>query len=223
MDKGHDKHAMCYEGASNEEEIKVMSIHQARTPASRLLLFFALAFAISWSAWFVMRAAAIRPPLGPNFATSPGYLLLAFGMAGPTWAAFLVTSFAPGQQDRRDLIRRFLRWRVSWQWYLIALGMPLLLAGLSTLLYTLAGGSGFDGLKFWPLVGLAPQLLWTFVLGGPLEEELGWRGYAFPRMLARTNALVSSLMIGVVWGLWHTPLFLLPGTTQYELVTQQPL
>jgi membrane protease YdiL (CAAX protease family) len=190
--------------------------------ARPLLVFFALAFVISWSVWFVMRAAAIQPTLGPNFSTSPGYLLLAFGIAGPTWAALLVTSLALGQEARRDLVRRFLRWRVSWRWYLVALGMPLFLALMAALLYALAGGSGFV-VESWPLIGLVPQFLWTIVLGGPLEEELGWRGFAFPRMQAGTNALESSLVIGVVWGLWHTPLFLLPGTSQYELVTQQPL
>ena len=67
-----------------------------------------------------------------------------------------------------------------------------------------------------------PQLLWTLLLGGPLAEELGWRGFAFPLLRDRTNALVSSLIIGALWGLWHLPLFLLPGTSQYLLVTQHP-
>lgn len=194
----------------------------ASASARPLLIFFVLTFVISWSIWLAMRAAAIQPTLGPNFSTSPGYLLLAFGAAGPTLAALLVTRFVLGQADWRELIHRFLRWRVSWRWYLVALGMPLFLALMSALLYTLAGGSGFV-LGFWPLVGLVPQFIWTIVLGGPLEEELGWRGFAFPRITAKTNALESGLIIGVVWGLWHTPLFLLPGTTQYGLVTQQPL
>jgi CAAX protease family protein len=113
----------------------------------------------------------------------------------------------------------------AWEfgWYLIALGLPLLLALVATLLYTLAGGSGFIGPRFGQLVGLAPQLLWAIVLGGPLEEEPGWRGFAFPLLRARTTAVVSSLIIGVIWGFWHLPLFLLPGTSQYVLVTQHPL
>src|SRR5215471_4630066 len=165
---------------------------------SRLLLFFVLTFGISWSVWFVMRALAIQPILGPNFSTSPGYLLLMFGAAGPTWAALLVTSFAQENEERVALVRRLLRWRVGVGWYLIALGLPLLLALIAALLYTLAGGSGFVGLRFAQLVALAPQLLWTIVLGGPLEEEPGWRGFAFPHLRANTNALVSSLIIGVI-------------------------
>jgi len=199
----------------------VIGIRQELTPARRVMLFFALAFGISWSVWFLMRAAAIQPTLGPNFSTSLGYLLLAIGIAGPSWAALLVTHLASGQGDSRDLIRRFLRWRVPRRWYVIALGMPLFLALIAALLYTLAGGSGLV-LEFLPLIGLVPQFLWTIILGGPLEEELGWRGFAFPRMQAMTSALKSSLIIGVVWGLWHAPLFLLPGSTQYGLVAQQP-
>jgi hypothetical protein len=56
----------------------------ALTRPTRLVLFFALAFGIAWSIWFVMRAAAIQPTLGPNFSTSPGYLLLLVGVVGPT-------------------------------------------------------------------------------------------------------------------------------------------
>lgn len=182
-----------------------------------------MAFGIAWSIWFGMRAAAIRPTLGPNFSTSPGYLLLLVGIAGPTWAALLVSSLAPGGADRDALIHRLLRWRVGVWWYLIALGLPLLLALMTAVCYTLAGGRGFAGLHVGPLVGLVPQLLWTLILGGPLEEELGWRGFAFPLLRASTNAVVSSLIIGILWGLWHLPLFLLPGTSQYVLVTQHPL
>ena len=192
------------------------------TPPARLVLFFALAFGIAWGIWFVMRVAAIQPILGPNFSTSPGYLLLLVGIAGPTWAALLVSSLAPGRADRGALVRRLLCWRARVRWYLIALGLPLLLALVTAVCYTLAGRRGFAGLQVGPLLGLAPQLLWTLVLGGPLEEELGWRGFAFPLLRARTNAVVSSLIIGVLWGLWHLPLFLLPGTSQYVLVTQHP-
>jgi len=196
---------------------------RALTQPIRLVLFFALAFGIAWSTWFLMRAAAIQPALGPNFATSPGYLLLLVGIAGPTLAALLVSSLAPGHGDLSALVRRLLRWRVGVRWYLIALGLPLLLALVTAVSYTLAGSRGFAGWQVGPLLGLAPQLVWTLVLGGPLEEELGWRGFAFPLLQTRSNALVSSLILGVLWGLWHLPLFLLPGTSQYVLVTQHPL
>ena len=168
---------------------------RALTPTARVL--FALAFGVG--IWFVMRAASIQPVLCSNFWISPGYLLLLVGVAGPTWAALLVSSIAPGDGDRKAFIHRLLWWRVGVGWYLIALGLPLLLALMTAVCYTLAGGRGFAGLQFGPLVGLVPLLLWTLVLGGPLEEELGWRGFAFPLLRARTNAVVSCLIIGVLW------------------------
>ena len=168
---------------------------RALTPPARLVLFFALAFGIAWSTWFVMRAAAIQPTLGPNFSTSPGYLLLLVGIAGPTWAALLVSSLAPGRADRSALVRRLLRRRVGVGWYLIALGLPLFLALVTAVSYRLAGGRGLAGLQVGPLVGLAPQLLWTLLLGGPLEEELGWRGFAFPLLRARTGESVPVAMV----------------------------
>ena len=113
---------------------------RALSQPARLVLFFALAFGIAWCTWFLMRAAAIRPILGPNFSTSPGYLLLLVGIAGPTWAALLVSSLVPGCADRGALMHRLLRWRVGVRWYLIALGLPLLLAFVTAVCYTLVGG-----------------------------------------------------------------------------------
>ncbi len=170
----------------------------SRTGRSRqpLACFFALAFGMG--IWFVMRAASIQPVLVTNFSISPGYLLCWLGSLDqpgrPCWSAALHQEMGP-----KAFIHRLLWWRVGVGWYLIALGLPLLLALMTAVCNTLAGGRGFAGLQFGPLVGLVPLLLWTLVLGGPLEEELGWRGFAFPLLRARTNAVVSCLIIGVLW------------------------
>jgi hypothetical protein len=58
-------------------------------------------------------------------------------------------------------------------------------------------------------------MLLPLLILGPLSEELGWRGYALERLQARWNALVSSLILGVIWSLWHLPLFYIVGTSQY--------
>jgi membrane protease YdiL (CAAX protease family) len=55
-------------------------------------------------------------------------------------------------------------------------------------------------------------------LGGPLGEELGWRGFALPRLQQRRTALTSSIFLGLIWGLWHIPLYFVPGTGQHEIL-----
>jgi membrane protease YdiL (CAAX protease family) len=52
---------------------------------------------------------------------------------------------------------------------------------------------------------------------GAVSEELGWRGYALDELQTRWNALTSSLVLGLVWGFWHTPAFLIPGLSQHEM------
>ena len=63
---------------------------------------------------------------------------------------------------------------------------------------------------------IAVGFIYIFFLGGPFQEEWGWRGYALDRLQARLNALASSLMLGVLWGAWHLPLFFIKGTIQSQ-------
>jgi membrane protease YdiL (CAAX protease family) len=64
------------------------------------------------------------------------------------------------------------------------------------------------------LLGLLPAFLISLVFGGPLGEEIGWRGYALPRLQKEWSPLASALILGIVWGLWHLPLFFITGTAQ---------
>ena len=64
---------------------------------------------------------------------------------------------------------------------------------------------------------ILPTFLFMFFLGGSVQEEFGWRGYALPRLLKIWNPLVSSLVLGVVWGVWHLPLFYISGTSQFYM------
>ena len=59
-----------------------------------------------------------------------------------------------------------------------------------------------------------PVLFIIFFLGGPFAEEFGWRGYALDRFQSKLNSLISSLILGLLWGIWHLPLHFISGTTQ---------
>jgi uncharacterized protein len=145
---------------------------------------------------------------------------------GPAWAIglYLIGGFVPsllavvltwrkeGAAGLRELGRRMLQFKLGWRWYAII--FVIVIAGTAGQL-AINGllGHSFNGALFLTQLGSFLPLL---VLG-PLSEEIGWRGYALGRLQTRWNALISSLMVGLVWGLWHLPLFLMVGTSQHEL------
>jgi membrane protease YdiL (CAAX protease family) len=96
------------------------------------------------------------------------------------------------------------------RWYAIALGLPVVLAGAAAGAHLLLGGPAV--LRVGTLSLLEP-VLFVLIIG----EELGWRGYALPRLLARRSALAASLILGLLWGLWHLPTFYVPGAPQHGL------
>jgi hypothetical protein len=161
-------------------------------------VFFLLTFLISWGCWF----AAARPPLG-------GFVgLLAIGAFGPAIAGFVCTGIAGGRKGISDLLRRIVAWRVSWKAYLFALVVPFLLAFLPLVLFSFFDGPVVQTEKLVFLPALLPVFLALLVAGG-LNEEPGWRGFALPELRERHGSLVASLLVGIFWGIWHVPLYVL--------------
>ncbi len=169
-----------------------------------LLWFYLLAFAISWLGW----APAVAASRGVAFFEHPAFqILLLLPAVGPTIAAVVVTRATEGKEGVRSLMARLTRWRVSPLWYAVALLLPALVH---------LGAGAVDRVIGQPssetrLVG--PTLV-SFVIISLLAnpwEEVGWRGFALPRFQARSNALVATLAVGFLWGLWHIPLFLWAG------------
>ena len=108
-------------------------------------------------------------------------------------------------------------WRVEAQWYAtVLLGMTTI-GLLAVLLYALLGGPASFYSPAVPWFVLPFAFLFGLLFGGPLNEEVGWRGYALPRFQADWNALRSSLVLGILWGLWHLPVFFIAGTSQSEM------
>jgi membrane protease YdiL (CAAX protease family) len=104
-----------------------------------------------------------------------------------------------------------VRWRVGVQWYVVAIFLPALLFLGAAALYSYFGGTlpptGAPAMA----VFFVPLLL---VIQGVFNgEELGWRGFALPRLQGRFNALVASLILGVIWTLFHAPIFFTRGTS----------
>jgi membrane protease YdiL (CAAX protease family) len=134
-------------------------------------------------------------------------IALLIGSWLPNGVGLLVTGVAGGQAGLRELFSKVVLWRISPKWYVIAFFMPMTIAFLAIGLFMLIGN---------PLPDFAPanQLLLIILIAvftGAMGEELGWRGTALPRLQVRWNALISSLILGVLWGLYHLPSFLLSG------------
>lgn len=137
--------------------------------------------------------------------------LLGFaGLFGPTVAAVIVVAAAEGKTGLKDLLGWILRWRVGLRWYVIALGLPAVLALVTARLHLLFGAP--SPVQLGQLSILEP-ILFVLVLG----EEIGWRGYALPRLLATRSMLSASLILGVLWGAWHLPTFFIPGMPQHSI------
>src|SRR5215203_3623504 len=188
------------------------------SPLRRLLIrhplvsFFALAYALTWLAWSPWYLSEDGIGLLPYDGESiSDYLNTVALILGPTLSAFIMTSVTGGRDGVRRLLRRIVLWRVGFRWYLfVLLGIPAIVV-LSTVAMPGALASfQAAALPSTLLLYVVAGLFFLFA-GGPVFEEIGWRGFALPRLQRLYGPLVGSLVLGVLWALWHLPLFLIPS------------
>jgi membrane protease YdiL (CAAX protease family) len=179
-----------------------------------LVTFYLLAFGITWVVW-VPRAAATQGLLTSDLPIVVGQVWTWV----PAVAAILAAALTGGRDAVRELGARLVRWRVGWQWYLVVILGPAAFSFAVAGVYALLGGSWAAAapaaLREGPLM-LLPLFLMILTLTDGLGEELGWRGFALPRLLTRYNALAASLILGVLWALWHLPLVWTVGASMYQ-------
>ena len=172
-----------------------------------LVTFFLLAFAITWVVWVPRAAGAPLGVVGQAWAWAPAI------------AALLAAALTGGREALGDLGSRLVRWRVGWQWYLVVILGPAVFSLVVAAVYMMLGGSWSEAapstFREIPLL-LLPIFLLILTLTDGLGEELAWRGFALPRLLSRYNALAASLILGVIWGVWHLPLVWTEGATLYQ-------
>jgi len=173
-----------------------------------LVLGIALMFLLTWP--IDLANSGILPFKVP-YAIS-----ITFGW-GISFASLIMTSLTLGKNGVTTLLKRFLIWRVGWKWYIAAfLLYPALFTSVA-LLNTVWSQTpiDFSGVFAHKIFGpsaylpafILPFFIFDFLTNG---EELGWRGYVLPRLQFKNGALVSSLILGVIWAIWHFPRFLAP-------------
>lgn len=181
-------------------------------------VFIVLAYAgswVAWAPWWMSHSGTGWLPYQLPLSAVTGINQLGL-LTGPLAAALLVTLLVDGRQGLRALLARFMLWRVHPVWYAVSLVLVPLAAGVGYL-WT-RGGPPFGEAADVSLV-LLVTTFFVFLLGGPVQEEPGWRGFALPRLQRRLHPLSAALVLGVIHAFWHAPLFL---TAEWDTARGSP-
>jgi membrane protease YdiL (CAAX protease family) len=136
---------------------------------------------------------------------------------GPALAALIVTALTTGRGGLAELWARIIKWRVGWPWAVFAIGSPVALLFIGVLVTAIAQGAWpdlrlFGQVNYLPYLGWWVLPLWLVTFG--FGEEIGWRGFALPRLQKSMSAPRATLVLGVLWTVWHVPAFFYLDTYQ---------
>ncbi len=170
-----------------------------------LASFFVLTFACTWMAWLGSAAIVTRN----SWLFGLGGPVFLVGVFAPAFVALALTAHSDGSAGVSRLLRRIGKWQVGAGWYVFAIGYLVATKLLAALLHRSIVG-------VWPTFGdtSVPLMLGAIVLSTWVQagEEVGWRGYALPRLAMHLGLGGASVVLGVIWALWHLPLFFLAGS-----------
>lgn len=177
--------------------------------AGSVLAFFLITYAVTWSCW--LSTIVIWGPRRPN-AAAVRYLLLTLGTVVPALAGMALAAYRTGKAGLRAILSPVRQGNVGVRWYVFAiLYMPIVKLAVALSHRAVTGT--------WPPFGHEnPVVIAIAILfSTPVQagEEIGWRGYALPRIAGRFGLGPASILVGVAWGAWHLPLFFLPGADKY--------
>ncbi len=170
----------------------------------QLAAFFILAFVIGWLAWIPILASQEYPKWS-------AFVFL----FSPAISALLVAGFTNKLAGVKDILKRYLLWKFHVKWYLLAfLLIPVTFLLAVLILFRGDSKTLWTGLPWYFIC--ASFLFLMFITSG---EEIGWRGFALPRLQSiLPNPLLASIVLGVIWGAWHLPQYFVPGQTNIPVI-----
>jgi membrane protease YdiL (CAAX protease family) len=188
--------------------IESRSTASPQLPYTSLVPFLLIAFGLAWGilALFILLPEQTAGIFGELTGQHPLFYLAVYA---PAIAAFVVVAYHGGAGGLRRFLSRLFLWRGSLGWYAFLLvGIPLLFFAGSAV----KGNLFTEPVPFASFQALVVAMLFMAVKG-PIEE-FGWRGLALPLLQRKFAPIWAGLILGVIWGLWHVPAFLLSGTPQ---------
>lgn len=170
-----------------------------------LVTFFFLAYAIMWACFFTV-AFAVSPK------TIGGQALLLLGAFAPGISAVWLSTRTLGKSGVKALLQPILKWQVKARWYVFALVFIVAIKITAAIIHRVVTG-------FWPTFGTEGPLviLAAILISTPFQagEEVGWRGFALPKLAARFGLRGASVVLGVIWACWHIPQFFIHQSDTY--------
>ncbi|WP_441000138.1 CPBP family intramembrane glutamic endopeptidase [Fodinibius sp. SL11] len=173
-----------------------------------IMPFLIITFGIAWGiiALYLFLPDQMASIFGQLTGEHPLFYLATYG---PAIAALTIVLYKTGLKGTKRFLSRLLMWRAPAVWYLF------LILVVPAPFYIGAAIKGLPLTEMFPVSSLGAYLvtLFLFAIKGPVEE-IGWRGFALPLLQRKMSPLWAALLIGIIWGFWHLPAFLLSGTPQ---------
>ncbi len=188
-----------------------MEIKDINREAKQIILFFLISHGLPFLVTIVLMF------LEKNFYISNQFYsnLIYFSLLSPTLATFFVLYFFSSSKGRIGYWYSLVDpKRISNKWYFIIFCLPVLIRLTAAILEAVLPARQFQ-FAFSPEMTLSYAIVLLFF--GPIPEEMGWRGVAFPKLQNQFGFNPATMILGFMWAIWHLPLFFVEGTYQYQL------
>ena len=179
-----------------------------------LILFYAATLAATYLTYFTIVLLGLSP------YALPGLILFLIGGSAPTWVGLLFVFFTFDKGQRAAYFKRLSPRLIPRRWWAIIFLLYPALFGIIYCVELLLGGSlpGMDALRaYLAQPWILPLGLFLALGSGPISEEFGWRGYALAPTMQRLGRINGTIVLGLIWGVWHLGLFFMPETWHGQL------